>query len=185
MRTIDCAQAEELIVRGLDEGLSPERVARLEDHLLHCTSCRALKEETAFLLTEVAADVPKDPGEEFWNRYHASLQAKLHEAQPVRTWGFGWKAAAALLAAGLVVVVIRLGSVTSRPPEIVDSNVAVSLLSDLNEVYGLDQEEEVISEYPREGLLASLVVQANGNDSGILNWFELEEIEDEPDNLFL
>jgi hypothetical protein len=182
MRRLDCSEAEELIIRGLDEGLDLERVARLEDHLLHCTSCRALKEETASLLKEIAADVPKDPGEEFWNRYHASLQAKLQDAQPVRTWGFGWKAAAALLAAGLVVAVIRLGSVTSRPPEIVDSKVALSLLSDLNQVYGPDQEEEAISGYPRDLILASLVGQVNGYDSGISNWFE---VEDEPDNSFL
>jgi predicted anti-sigma-YlaC factor YlaD len=191
MKSLNCRKAEEWIVADLDEGLNDEKRLILEDHLSGCASCRKMREDTALLLSEVAADAPEDPGEAFWKLYRISLDARLRErkiSRPwspwrLRAWSFGWKPASALAMAILVFVTISIGIShlwNSRPSA--DEAVSPQLIGELNELYG-----PVSDELPYFALTSSdaQLFQASRSpvlDDSSVEWFE---IEDEPNQLFL
>ena len=125
MRKLDCPRAEELIIRDLDEGLDQERLALLESHISQCSSCRRFREETNSLLASVAADVPEDPGEDFWRYYDVSLEARLREKSLNRPWGFGLKLAGVLMVGMLALLVVRWGVMEPQEPRSMDKRVAM------------------------------------------------------------
>ncbi|MEJ2715670.1 MAG: zf-HC2 domain-containing protein [Deltaproteobacteria bacterium] len=182
MRKLDCTKAEELIIRDLDEGLDREMAALLESHVSHCSSCRDFREEAASLLASVAADVPDDPGEDFWRYYDVSLEARLREKSLSRPWGFGLKLAGVILAGILAVLVVRWGLMEPQKPRMMDNRVAMLLIQDLNGLYGPVGEEFAIPANPPNQLLEALTPEVSRSDDALVTWFE---VEDESDDLLL
>jgi hypothetical protein len=182
MRKFDCAKAEELIIRDLDEGLDEERLALLESHVGRCSSCRRFREETSSVLASVAADVPEDPGEDFWRYYDVSLEARLQEKRLRRPWSFGLKLAGVLTAALLALLVVRWGVMEPQEPRMIDNRVAMLLIQDLNGLYGPVTDEFAIPVGASRQALEALTPQVTRYDDMPGDWFE---VEDESDDLFL
>lgn len=180
MRKLHCTKAEELIIRDLDEGLDSEPLALLESHISQCPSCRRFKEEMSSLLASVAADVPEDPGEDFWRYYDVSLQARLQEKSVSRSWGFGLRLAGVVMAGILAVLVVRWGVMEPQEPKMMDNRVAMLLIQDLNGLYGPVRDEFVIPSSPSNGLLDALTPELSRDDGALGTWFEVEDESDDP-----
>lgn len=182
MSKFDCAKAQELIIRDLDEGLDEERLALMESHVGQCSSCRRFREEMSSLLASVAADVPEDPGEDFWRYYDVSLEARLQEKRLRRPWGFGLKLAGVLTAALLALLVVRWGVMEPQEPSMTDNRVAMLLIQDLNGLYGPITDEYTIPVGVSPQALEALAPQVSSGNDSLGDWFE---VEDESDDLFL
>jgi hypothetical protein len=191
MKNLNCRKAEEWIVADLDEGLDHEKRLILEDHLRGCASCGKMREDTALLLSEVAADAPEDPGEAFWKLYRISLDARLRERDisrswgpwRLRAWGFGWKPASALAMAILVFVIISVGIFHLwgfRPST--DQAVSPQLIGELNELYGPVSDELPYFAFTSGDTQFLQASRSSVLDDSSVEWFE---VEDEPNQLFL
>jgi len=152
MKNFDCHEVEELILTDLDEGLNQDKRVILERHLAECAACRKTWDETRLLLSEIASDVPEDPGEAFWRNYQISLEARLRDRENsgswnwgFRSWGFWWKTAGAFALAALILMVVSVGVFRhwSAPPSMEVSSVSSDLISDLDQLYGPVLAEEV------------------------------------------
>ena len=188
MKNSDCHKVEELILTDLDEGLQPDKRVVLERHLSECPGCRKTWDETRLLLSQIAADAPKDPGEAFWRDYQISLEARLRERENSLSWGWGfwWKAAGAFALAALVFVVVSVGVVQhygARLPTHEDT-VSTDLISDLDQLYCpvLAEEATYDHEFDTEDSHLSRSIIASSGDP-FAEWFE--EDDDEPDQVFL
>jgi hypothetical protein len=191
MKSLNCRKAEEWIVTDLDEGLEHEKRLILEDHLLGCASCRKMREDTGSLLSDVAADLPEDPGEAFWRYYRTSLDARLRDRDISRSlgfwWtrarGFWWKPASVFAMAILVFVIISIGIFHPRSfrPSI-DEAVASQLIGELNQLYGPDSDELTHFTVTAGDAQLAQVSRSSVLDESFVEWFE---VEDEPNQLFL
>lgn len=182
MKTIPCAKATDLIVRDLDEGLDSSDEQMLATHVRECLHCRQWREETAGILTSIAADVPEDPGEEFWKYYETSLQARLREKDSQTSWSFLWKAVGAIALAGTVFAVIWLGGIDPRGPRVDGDKVSWSpaLMLELEQLYGPDSEETLTLTSAREHRVVFTELTGSHRDEEVPGWFE---VEDEPNQL--
>ena len=196
MKDSDCRTMEELILTDLDEGLPQEKRVVLERHVSECAACRKTWEDTRLLLSEIAADVPEDPGETFWSNYQISLKARLRErdleahlrkTKNSISWGSGfwWKAAGAFAVAGLVFIVVSVGVFQHHAARSLtdESSVSSHLISDLNQLYGpvLADEATYGHEFDTEDSHLTNSILAPSDDA-LGEWFEAE---DEPSELFL
>jgi hypothetical protein len=183
MKNLNCRKAEEWIVTDLDEGLEHEKRLILEDHLLGCASCRKMREDTESLLSDVAADVPEDPGEAFWRYYRISLDARLRDRDIPRSWGFWWKPASVFAMAILVFVIISIGIFHPRSfrPSI-DEAEASQLIGELNQLYGPDSDDLTYFAVTAGDAQLAQVSRSSVLDESFVEWFE---VEDEPNQLFL
>ena len=184
MKTLSCEHAEKLIVRDLDEGLNPADRARLEEHLTGCAECCRLREQCRNLFHQLEADVPQDPGEDFWRMYEVSLDAKLREREMRPGGVFPWRVAGALLAAGLIVIAVGLGVFDLEDRTSLNPAVSVAVMEELTELYGPAAEDQHLFMglgFPDEVISR---VSSNGTtyDDVEITWFE---VEDERNNLFL
>jgi len=138
-----------MIVTNLDEGLSPEQRAILNDHLRECTQCRQLNEQTAVLLTALREDVPDNPGEEFWSRFETRLQARLQEQNRRTGWLFPWGKVGAV-AAAVLVLAIGLRTLMPHSPEYATRPPSANMvIQELYTVYAPLSEDSVTVEYDR------------------------------------
>ncbi len=181
MKRLDCHLAEDWIIARLDESLGGEREQLLQAHLQQCAACRAFRDETAVLLSAVAADVPPDPGEDFWKRYDLSLDAKLREKAhdvPAR-W---WRTALVVVAASVLVIVVGLGAMKyyqqPAPDRLARSTV---LFEEFSQLYG-PVSDEGLNRYPSWDQI--VVGLGNGYQEDVPDslWFE---VEDEPYQVLL
>ena len=186
MKNSDCHKVEELILTDLDEGLQPDKRVVLERHLSECAGCRKTWDETRLLLSQIAADAPKDPGEAFWRDYQISLEARLRERENSVSWGwdFWWKPTGAFALAALVFVVVSVGvfqHYAARPPTR-ESTLSTDLISDLDQLYGTVLAEEAADdhEFDTEDSHLTHSILASSDDS-FAEWFE--EDDDEPDQI--
>jgi hypothetical protein len=132
----------------------------------------------------VAADVPEDPGEQFWTHYNVSLEAKLREKQLQRDWSPFWKAAGALVAATLVIVAVRVGTIEPTKSITEDREVAVALIEELYRIYdsaGLIEEDGLQTSYSADAL-NKLAAGLPDYEDAFTTWFE---VEDEPNHLMM
>ena len=175
MKTLECNEAEGLIISELDEGLGPPQQERLENHLRSCAHCRRVKEESRTLLSAIASDVPEDPGEEFWKLYYQSLDARLKEKELKPAWSFWWKTAGVLVAAVMALIIIHVSyfQPVSRP--IADRRpMSPHLIQELQQVYG-----PVSDEFPRVSVASSqLLGKIDARDATLddrdLQWLDVE-----------
>jgi hypothetical protein len=184
MKNIDCVTAERWIVQDLDEGLDKEKKTLLQNHVSGCEKCAKLYDDIPVLLSRFSSDVPEDPSEEFWARYHSSLDARLREKEPRESWVMWWKPAAAF---GMVIAVLVAFLVVEFRPERVDQSLGQAILSpaliaELDALYGPVSEED-------HDPLVSSGLGGILTGSGTLitedlpfQWFE---VEDEPNYIFL
>ncbi|MGB6066004.1 MAG: zf-HC2 domain-containing protein [Desulfomonilaceae bacterium] len=183
MKTLECNEAERLIIAELDEGLGPPQQERLESHLCQCAHCREAREDTLALLSAIASDLPEDPGEEFWKLYYQSLDARLKEKELKPVWFSWWKAAGALIAAVVALIIIHVSffQPVSRP--IADRRImSPDLIQELQQIYG-----PVSEEYPRVSvssnqLLGRIDARGASLDERDLQWLD---VEDDPGPLYL
>ncbi|MBI4963882.1 MAG: zf-HC2 domain-containing protein [Desulfomonile tiedjei] len=177
MKTIPCAKATDLIVRELDEGLDSLDKHALESHVRGCTHCQEWREETAGILASIAADVPEDPGEQFWKYYDSSLQARLREIEPKNSWGFFWKAFGAVALAGTVFAVIWLAEFDPSTNRLDQSgtNMAEALFQELEELYGPVADENLTSTLVHDYKVAFSDLKIPQSDEEIPGWFEVED----------
>jgi predicted anti-sigma-YlaC factor YlaD len=182
MRTISCAKATDLIVRDLDEGLSSPDKQILETHVQRCPHCREWREQTAGMLAAIAADVPQDPGEEFWKYYDTSLQARLREAEAGTSWGSFWKAIAAVAVAGIIFAVVWLARFEPGSQQVDVAKVSWSpvLIQELEQFYGPDAYEILPSTLSRDQFFAFTGAAVANGDEEVFGWFE---VEDDPNQL--
>ena len=182
MKKINCFMAEEWIVKALDEGLAPEERLRLDEHLRECPACRRMREATEKVIDSVAGDVPADPGEEFWTRYHQSLAARLREKHLQSPWWSRWQVAAAFVLSGIVIISISLAhldrAVKDRPQ---GRQVAVEVVNELADLYGPIQ-EEASSYAASAGQTFTLATSQASYNGAVASWFE---VEDDSDQLFM
>ncbi len=177
MKGMGCSKAEKRILQDLDEGLGGRERERIEDHLRDCESCRSFRLEMGEMLGSVAADVPEDPGEQFWKMYQVSLDAKLKERElsPGAALGWGWKAAGALVGACLVVAVVWLGPWQEPTPALGDTQRMVALLDDLTRLYGPLEPEDSYDDAAGEQTLGTAYSQVDPERLTFAPWFEVEE----------
>jgi hypothetical protein len=179
MKTPDCRTIEEWIITDLDEGLSPEEETLLAQHLDECGPCRETRDEVTRLLATFRSDVPEDPGPEFWQSYHASLDARLREKplHQTRFWNVRWSYAAVALAAMLVLAValathfedsrVKPHAVVAMSPE---------LMQEFQQLYG-PAPDEMFDSGGESLERLMLRVEANSSQQGdaYLSWFEGED----------
>jgi hypothetical protein len=182
MKTIPCAKATDLIVRDLDEELNSSDKQILESHVRECLHCQQWREETAGILASIAADVPEDPGEDFWKYYETSMQARLRERESQTPWNFFWKALGAVALAGAVVAVIWLGGIDPNSHRPDGGKVAMSpaLFLELEQLYGPVGDETLTSNVAHDLRLAVTDLKVSHSDEELPGWFE---VEDEPNQL--
>jgi hypothetical protein len=181
MKRLDCSEAEKLIVFDLDEGLNPEKKEFLESHVRDCASCMKAREEFRGLFSTVEADVPPDPGEEFWRRYDTTLAAAIREKETqAGWWGLRWKIAGALFAAVLAVAAVSTSLYDFERTKIVKQAGAEKLvIQELDELYGTSSEDFLPT--LRDSTVLAEARISRGDDT-VLEWFE---VEDEPANFLL
>lgn len=178
MKRLDCSEAEKLIVFDLDEGLDPDEKESLESHVRICLSCMKAREEFRALFSSVAADVPPDPGEEFWRRYDSAITAALREKETsAGWWGFRWKIAGALFAsifaAAAVFTSLHDWNTPQTAPKIAMQTVAEKLLiRELDELYGPSSEDYMPT--LKDSTLLSQAKISRGDET-VLEWFEVED----------
>ncbi len=182
MRKLNCDQAEKLIIQELDGVLDSGRAIDLEAHLRDCSGCRQFKEEMVSILSAVAADLPEEPGEHYWTNYRVSLEARLAEKDSQPRWGLMLKAAGALVAAGLVCLIIWLGEFELGHQPLTDRTVRLEVIQDLNVVYGPTDPETRPSAAVSSQMVKALRQDATGYEERYLSWFE---VEDESNHLLL
>ncbi len=188
MKTINCSTAEHWIVLDLDEGLDQEKQALLQDHLATCEVCLQFRGETSLLLSRFSSDIPEDPGEEFWTRYHSSLRARLQEIEPrqswVTWWATWWKPAAAFALVVLAILAFMIPEFRLGTDQVALDRTTLSptLIAELDTLYGPVSEEDPgpsISSEQERSLIGS---GASVGEDSSFEWFE---VEDEPNYFFL
>jgi hypothetical protein len=178
MKRLDCSEAEKLIVFDLDESLDADEKESLESHVRNCPSCMRTREEFRALFSSVVADVPRDPGEDFWRRYDSTLAAALREKeQSAGWWGFRWRIAGALFAtifaAAVVFTSLHDWNTPQTAPEIAGQTVAGKLLiQELDELYGPSSEDYLPTLKDSAMLTEAKITRG---DETVLGWFEVED----------
>jgi hypothetical protein len=184
MKAIDCTAAERWIVQDLDEGLDEEKRTLLKDHLATCEICFQFREEISGLLSRFSADIPEDPGEEFWTRYHSSLSARLEEKEPPRSWAMWWKPAAAFAVVVLAIgafMVAEFGPGTGQQT-VGQPTLSPTLIAELDTFYGPISEEDQTPGISSEQVRILIGSGASMAEDTSLQWFE---VEDETNHAFL
>ena len=146
--------------------------------------CSKLYDEIPVLLSRFSSDVPEDPGEEFWSRYHSSLNARLQEKEPPKSWVMWWKPVAAF---GMATAVLLAFLVVEFRPERAEQSLSQAiaiphLIAELDALYGPVSEEDQDPTVPSElgGILIGLGTLIA--EDAPFQWFE---VEDEPNYVFL
>jgi len=176
MKTLDCQNVEKWVIEELDQGLTTERMTALDDHCSQCVSCRDIRTEMTTLFSAIAADVPEDPGEEYWKYYHASLKARLQEKKAPQNWWLPWRvaAASALLAMVLLAVTLLTFDRTQKVAAVPQDESSV-VMEELYQLYGPVSDETVTPANLQEQALAlALLDGREAPDDAIIGWFEVE-----------
>lgn len=180
MRHLDCEKAQEWIVADLDGTLEDDGRRVLSRHLDGCRECRDAAVAFRKIWALLASDVPDDPGQEFWENYHASFRIKLAGIPERKSmhrgfWNVGWRTAA-VLAPLMAVLLLFLFGPDHHPISVVPTAAGAvnqKLLADLQEVYGPTTEETThtaMAAYVRSG--GSSLPYAMGLGE---KWFEVED----------
>ncbi len=183
MKTLECNEAERLIVAELDEGLGPPQQERLENHLRLCAHCRQVKEDTFALFSAIASVVPEEPEEDFWKLYYQSLDARLKEKELKTAW-FSWgKAAGVLVAAVMALIIIHVSFLQPVSRPIADRRVmSPDLIQELQQVYGPVSEEYPVVSFSGGQMLGRIDTRGASLDDKDLQWLD---VEDDPGPLYL
>jgi predicted small secreted protein len=118
-----------------------------------------------------------DPGQEYWDRYNSSLEAKLQEKQAEQRWGITWRIgfAAAMAVVLFIFVRVNLSDNSQQPKLSADKQLAV--VQELLKLYGpVDGTYENTSSELVELLSQKYLTAALPQDV-LVPWFE---VEDEP-----
>jgi len=80
----DCRLVRDLLPQTLLQEPASEELERVQEHLRHCSSCRAEHERVASLLGGLAATEVPDPGGAYWDSFLLRLRGRIamEEAAP-------------------------------------------------------------------------------------------------------
>ncbi|MBI5569730.1 MAG: zf-HC2 domain-containing protein [Desulfomonile tiedjei] len=179
MKTPDCNTIEEWIITDLDRGLSSEEKTLLAQHLDQCGPCRETRDELTRLLSTFRSDVPEDPGQVFWQRYHSSLEARVQERsfQRNRFWNVRWNYAAVAFAAMLLLtaaLVTHFQDSQVKPHAMVA--MSPELMQEFQQLYGPVPDEGFDSDgESMERLMLMVEVNSPRYADAYLSWFEVED----------
>ena len=101
---------DEWLIDHVRGDLDPADRARVDVHLAACADCLASRERFAVLMTELARTAPVPPPIH-WGAYRAELRERLERrtSGPGRLWAWLVQPLPALVAAGLVAVLVLAG----------------------------------------------------------------------------
>ncbi|HKC08717.1 MAG TPA: zf-HC2 domain-containing protein [Methylomirabilota bacterium] len=123
---------EEWLVDHVRGDLDPADRARVDAHLAACDDCRASRDRFAGLMTELARTAPAPPPIH-WGAYRAELRERLDRRTtgPDRLWAWLVRPLPALVAAGLVAVLVLAGlpaAVRTPDPIALDNTILATQL---------------------------------------------------------
>lgn len=75
---IDCYQVRRELVNWMEDDLTPERRAEIDQHLAGCDHCTAIYDGTSNVVRLLGAERSIDLPAGFSNRLHARLAQELH-----------------------------------------------------------------------------------------------------------
>ena len=175
MRRLKCHKAEALLTRELDEGLEAEERAQLENHLSACPACRQLKQEIAAMFEAVASDAPDDPGQEYWDRYYSSLDAKLQEKESVKRWGFGWTVGIATAMAVLTLIFVGVRVLDNSAPSTLSAEKQLAVVQELLKLYGPVNGTYEHNDVEADELQSQKYLTITLPQDVLVTWFEIED----------
>jgi len=108
--------------------LDPADRERVDVHLAACADCLASRERFAVLMTELARTAPAPPPIH-WGAYRADLRERLERR--TRLWAWLVQPLPALVAAGLVAVLVLAGlptAVRTSDPIVLDNTILATRL---------------------------------------------------------
>ena len=119
---------DEWLIDHVRGDLDPADRARVDVHLAACADCLASRERFAVLMTELARTAPAPPPIH-WGAYRADLRERLERR--TRLWAWLVQPLPALVAAGLVAVLVLAGlptAVRTSDPLVVDNTILATRL---------------------------------------------------------
>ncbi|HJR02647.1 MAG TPA: zf-HC2 domain-containing protein [Methylomirabilota bacterium] len=123
---------DEWLIDHVRGDLDPADRARVDVHLAACADCRASRDRFAALITELARTAPAPPPIH-WGAYRAELRERLERrtSGSGRVWGWLLRPLPALVAAGLVAVLVLAGlpaGVRTPDPIALDNTILATQL---------------------------------------------------------
>ena len=123
---------DEWLIDHVRGDLDPADRARVDAHLAACDDCRASRDRFAALMTELARTAPAPPPVH-WGAYRAELRERLERRTPGpgRVWGWLVRPLPALVAAGLVAMLVLAGlpaGVRTPDPIALDNTILATQL---------------------------------------------------------
>jgi anti-sigma factor RsiW len=136
---------DEWLVDHVRGELAPADRARVDAHLAACADCRASRERFTALMTELARTAPAPPPIH-WGAYRAELRERLERrtSGSGRLWAWLVRPMPALVAAGLVAVLVMAGlpdGVRAPDPLALDNTILASQLDMLTRLDVVQQLE--------------------------------------------
>jgi anti-sigma factor RsiW len=136
---------DEWLVDHVRGELAPADRARVDAHLAACADCRASRERFTALMTELAQTAPAPPPIH-WGAYRAELRERLERrtSGSGRLWAWLVRPMPALVAAGLVAVLVMAGlpdGVRAPDPLALDNTILASQLDMLTRLDVVQQLE--------------------------------------------
>jgi len=136
---------DEWLIDHVRGELDPADRARVDAHLSACDDCRASRERFGALMTELARTAPAPPPIH-WGAYRAELRERLERqtSGSGRLWAWLVRPMPALVAAGLVAVLVMAGfpgGVRAPDPLALDNTIRASQLDMLTRLDVVQQLE--------------------------------------------
>ena len=181
MKVLSCSKAEEWMVAHLDEGLPSWKQERLWHHVRGCPACRQHYRQINDIMDAVRQDVPPEPGEEFWIRFHTSLNVCVQEEVPPRRQ-LPWRNAGAIAATAVLILIVILSDFVPQSPEYpIRPPSSREVLMGLYQVYSPLSLDTSFTGWADDDVGNTEHVRFPPDDTELQMW----EIEDDPVQLFL
>jgi len=144
MKDLDCATAEEYIVRSFDKSITPKESWRLANHLRNCPHCTQIEKEYAELFHRIREMRFPEPETTFWTQFETSLNHRLKQesSKSFPQWSWSWLPAAAAIALAMVCAVHILPFSETKETNLPLDQTTLSLV--------MDELSELFSPYPRD-----------------------------------
>lgn len=178
MKDLDCATAEEYIVRSFDKSITPKESWRLANHLRNCPHCTQIEKEYAELFNRLREMRFLEPETTFWTQFETSLNHRLKQesSKSFPRWSWGWVPAAAAIVLAVVCAVHLLPfSETKEPDRPLDQTTLSLVVDELSDVFNpcpRDFFSEVAAANDALSVQNAVSICLNG-ESYIL-WLEME-----------
>jgi len=180
VKEIQCINAEQLIVSALDEGILRAGRQRLDEHLRACEACREFHEEIARVLATVKEGFSEDPGEAYWRRYDARLDALLRDREP----GLGWSWRQIAITAAVAMIFLAFGVVSqTRLDRVTGNGTHAAAMQEIDRLFGVGSDDRLLLEPHLTQLLVGLDSPGTRDEPAFLSMLDPYNDSDETTNL--